>query len=78
MEGKQAAAGIDHPRAIPTPAVRQSPVVFSSVGGRASGGWGTQLEPDRKQMWQGRKEKGRGGFSGDGCPRGQSSGVQKK
>lgn len=28
-------------------------------------------------MWQGRKQRGRGGFSGDGCPGGQSSGGRR-
>lgn len=68
-EGKPPAAGIDHPGAVPTPSREARPfsVFFSWGAGEL------QLEPDGKQMWQGKEERESGGFSGDGCRTGQSS-----
>lgn len=62
-EGKPPAAGIDHPRAVPTPSREARPfsVFFSWGAGEL------QLEPDGKQMWQGKEERESGGFSGNGC-----------
>lgn len=60
MEGKHSAAGIDHPRAATTPRREAEPfsVFFSWGAGEL------QLEPDGKQMWQGRQERDMEGSQG--------------
>lgn len=73
-EGKHSAAGIDHPRAIPTPCSEAKPIrVFFSWGaGLAGGSHSWSLTGNR---CGGEGGGGGGGFSGGGCCAGQSSGA---